>query len=134
MESLNSKIEEVLDSVGITIQEKLMETNSGYYYDYFKLIVALFHDLYLPLTWSKSKSQCRVLTLWGGAIEAQTRGVTHLTSHLQNTPLIIYILAFQATMSAEAQNGQAHRAEVDFDMNGIKEKMEILDQGIVWLF
>ena len=66
MESLNSKIEEVLDSVGITIQEKLMETNSGYYYDYFKLIVALFHDLYLPLTWSKSKSQCRVLTLWGG--------------------------------------------------------------------
>lgn len=29
LESLNSKIEEVLDSVGITIQEKLLETNSG---------------------------------------------------------------------------------------------------------
>ncbi len=29
LESLNSKIEEVLDNVGITIQEKLMETNSS---------------------------------------------------------------------------------------------------------
>ena len=29
LESVNSKIEEVLDSVGITIQDKLKETNSG---------------------------------------------------------------------------------------------------------
>jgi hypothetical protein len=29
LEGLNSKIEEVLDNVGMTIQEKLKETNSG---------------------------------------------------------------------------------------------------------
>ena len=29
LESLNSKIEEVLDNVGMTIQEKLVETNSS---------------------------------------------------------------------------------------------------------
>ncbi|XP_023320157.1 coiled-coil domain-containing protein 171 [Eurytemora carolleeae] len=38
--------------------------------------------------------------------------------------------AFQQTMTAEAQNAQSYRAELDFDINGIKEKVEILDQGI----
>lgn len=32
-------------------------------------------------------------------------------------------------MSTEAQNAQSYRAELDFDMSGIKEKMEVLDQG-----
>jgi len=32
-------------------------------------------------------------------------------------------------MTAEAQNAQSYRAELDFDINGIKEKVEILDQG-----
>lgn len=34
-------------------------------------------------------------------------------------------------MQQEAQTAQQYRAELDFDINGIKEKMEILDQGLV---
>ncbi len=32
-------------------------------------------------------------------------------------------------MANEAQASQAHRAELDFDINGLKEKIETLDQG-----
>ena len=38
-------------------------------------------------------------------------------------------VAFHLKMSTEAATTQQHRAEVDFDINGIKEKIEILDQG-----
>ena len=34
-------------------------------------------------------------------------------------------------MANEAQSSQAHRAELDFDINGLKEKIETLDQGEV---
>jgi hypothetical protein len=32
-------------------------------------------------------------------------------------------------MANEAQAAQAHRAELDFDINGLKEKIDTLDQG-----
>ena len=66
LEGLNGKIEEVLDSVGITIQDKLKETNSS----------------------------------------------------------------FQLKMAQEAQEAQNQRAETDFDIASLKERMESIDQGI----
>ena len=66
LEGLNGKIEEVLDSVGITIQEKLKETNSS----------------------------------------------------------------FQLKIAQEAQEAQNQRAETDFDIASLKERMESIDQGI----
>ena len=66
MENLNGKIEEVLDSVGITIQDKLKETNSS----------------------------------------------------------------FQLKLAQEAQDAQNQRAETDFDIASLKERMESIDQGI----
>ena len=70
LEGLNGKIEEVLDSVGITIQDKLKETNS----------------------------------------------------------------TFQLKLAQEAQDAQNQRAETDFDIASLKERMEAIDQGIteVW--
>ena len=70
LEGLNGKIEEVLDSVGITIQDKLKETNSS----------------------------------------------------------------FQLKLAQEAQDAQNQRAETDFDIASLKERMEAIDQGIteVW--
>ena len=66
LEGLNGKIEEVLDSVGITIQDKLKETNSS----------------------------------------------------------------FQLKLAQEAQDAQNQRAETDFDIASLKERMEAIDQGI----
>ena len=40
-----------------------------------------------------------------------------------------YVPAFHLSMANEAQASQAHRAELDFDINGLKEKIETLDQG-----
>ncbi len=37
-------------------------------------------------------------------------------------------------MANEAQASQAHRAELDFDINGLKEKIETLDQGGIHSF
>ena len=66
LRGLNLKIEEVLDSVGITIQEKLKETNT----------------------------------------------------------------TIQNKMEVEAQEAQAQRAEIEFDVSGLREKIESLDQGL----
>ena len=66
LEGLNGKIEEVLDSVGITIQDKLKETNSS----------------------------------------------------------------FQLKIAQEAQEAQNQRAETDFDIASLKDRMESIDQGI----
>ena len=66
LRGLNLKIEEVLDSVGITIQEKLKETNSD----------------------------------------------------------------IQSKMDLEAQEAQSQRAEIEFDVSGLKEKIDSLDQGL----
>ena len=66
LDGLNGKIEEVLDSVGITIQDKLKETNSS----------------------------------------------------------------FQLKLAQEAQDAQNQRAETDFDIASLKERMEAIDQGI----
>ena len=66
LEGLNGKIEEVLDSVGITIQDKLKETSSS----------------------------------------------------------------FQLKIAQEAQEAQNQRAETDFDIASLKERMESIDQGI----
>ena len=66
LDGLNGKIEEVLDSVGITIQDKLKETNSS----------------------------------------------------------------FQLKLAQEAQDAQNQRAETDFDIASLKERMESIDQGI----
>ena len=38
--------------------------------------------------------------------------------------------AFQIKLSQEAQEAQTHRAEVDFDISGLKEKLESIDQGL----
>ena len=66
LKGLNLKIEEVLDSVGITIQDKLKETN----------------------------------------------------------------MTLQNKMALEAQEAQSHRAEIEFDVSGLKEKIESIDQGL----
>ena len=66
LRGLNLKIEEVLDSVGMTIQEKLKETNT----------------------------------------------------------------TIQNKMELEAQEAQAQRAEIEFDVSGLREKIEALDQGL----
>jgi len=39
-------------------------------------------------------------------------------------------VTFQNKMAQEAQESQTHRAEVEFDISGLKEKMESLDQGL----
>ena len=66
LRGLNLKIEEVLDSVGMTIQEKLKETNTN----------------------------------------------------------------IQTKMELEAQEAQSQRAEIEFDVSGLREKIEALDQGL----
>ena len=38
-------------------------------------------------------------------------------------------VAFKNTLSSESENAQQHRAELDFEMGNVKEKIEILDQG-----
>ena len=40
-----------------------------------------------------------------------------------------YFLAFNTTLNSESQNAQQHRAELDFEMSSIKEKIDVLDQG-----
>ncbi len=47
---------------------------------------------------------------------------------------LTYVSAFHLSMANEAQASQAHRAELDFDINGLKEKIETLDQGGIHSF
>ena len=45
-----------------------------------------------------------------------------------------FFSAFKNTLNNESQNAQQHRAELDFEMSSIKEKIEVLDQGAKNLF
>ena len=42
---------------------------------------------------------------------------------------IVLFSAFKNTLSNESQNAQQHRAEIDFEMSSVKEKIDVLDQG-----
>ena len=39
-------------------------------------------------------------------------------------------LTIQSKMDSESQEAQSHRAEIEFDVSGLKEKIEAMDQGL----
>ena len=39
-------------------------------------------------------------------------------------------VTLQNKMALEAQEAQSHRAEIEFDVSGLKEKIESIDQGL----